>query len=71
MRIKQAVAEIGKTDSEVIIIHAGANNLNSNSTEKLASEVMETFQQVQQNNPHAKVAYSSVFRRKGKTSTRI
>ena len=27
---------------------------------------METLQQVQQNNPHAKVAYSPVFRRKGK-----
>ena len=65
MEIRQALAEIGETDSDVIIIHAGTNNMSWISAEKLTSEAMETLHQVQQSNPHALVAYSSMFRRRG------
>ena len=46
MRIKQAAAKTGKTDSDIIIVHAGTNNLSSISPEQLSMEVLDTLQKI-------------------------
>ena len=66
MRIKQAAAKTGKTDSDVIIVHAGTNNLSSISPEQLSTEVLDTLQKIQDNNKQSKVVFSSVFKRTDK-----
>ena len=66
MRIKQAAAKTGKTDSDVIIVHAGTNNLSSTSPEQLSTEVLDTLQKIQDNNKQSKVVFSSVFKRTDK-----
>ena len=66
MRIKQAAAKTGKTDSDVIIVHAGTNNLSSTSPEQLSTEVLDTLQNIQDNNKQSKVVFSSVFKRTDK-----
>ena len=66
MKIKQAVNKAGKTDSDVIIVHAATNDLRSSTPEKLASEITNTLKSIQENNPTSKIAFSSIFRRQDK-----
>ena len=65
MRIGQAVDRAGKSNSnDVIIVHAATNNVASSTPEKLCEETVRTLKQIQANNPKAKVAFSSIFKRK-------
>ena len=56
----------GKTDTDVIIVHAATNDLRSSTPEKLASEITNTLKSIQENNPTSKIAFSSIFRRQDK-----
>ena len=64
MRIKEAVKQTGKVDSDVIIVHAPTNNVASTTPQELCKETMDTLGAIQKNNPKAKIAFSAVFRRK-------
>ena len=65
MRIGQAVDKSGKSNNnDVIIVHAATNNVASSTPEKLCDETVRTLKQIQANNPKAKVAFSSIFKRK-------
>ena len=65
MRMGQAVDKAGKSNNnDVIIVHAATNNVASSTPEKLCNETLRTLKQLQANNPKAKVAFSSIFKRK-------
>ena len=66
MRLEQAAAKTEKTDGDVIIVHAGTNNLSSTSPEQLSTEILDTLQKKQDNNKKSKVVFSSVFKRTDK-----
>ena len=61
MRIGQAIDKAGKSNSDVIIVHAATNNVASSTPQKLCEETVRTLKQIQANNPKAKVVYSSIF----------
>ena len=64
MRLNQIVKNTGKTDSDVVIIHVGTNNLKNSKPEELSTGILTALKKIQENNPDAKIAYSSIFRRK-------
>ena len=64
LRIEQTSAQVGKTDSDVIVVHFGTNNVKSYSPQKLANEIGNTLEKIQTDNPSAKIAFSSIFKRK-------
>ena len=64
MKIKEAASLAGKSNSDVISIHAGTNNVDNSSPEQLCEDVVETLNKVQANNPKARIGFSSIFRRK-------
>ena len=64
LRIEQTSAQVGKTDSDVIVVHVGTNNVKSYSPQELANEIGNTLEKIQSDNPSAKIAFSSIFKRK-------
>ena len=50
-------------DSDVIIVHAGTNNLKSATPVQLSNEIIETLDDIKSNNPGAQVVFSSIFKR--------
>ena len=64
LKIQQVAQTVGKTDSDIIIVHAGTNNILKSTPEELCDTTMTTLQKIQQSNPKAQIAFSSVFRRK-------
>ena len=64
MKIKAAVWKTGKTDNNVTIVHAATNNISQQTTQDLSKDVLDTLNEIQQNNRQSKIAYSAVFRRK-------
>lgn len=64
MRMKEAVKQTGKVDSDVMIVHAATNNVAPTTPQELCKETMDTLGGIQKNNPNAKIAFSAVFRRK-------
>ncbi len=64
MRLNQIVKNTGKTDSDVVIIHVGTNDLKNSKPEELSTGILTALKKIQENNPDAKIAYSSIFRRK-------
>ena len=64
MKINQAGQREGKSNSDAIIVHVGANNLNANTPEQISSETMDMLKQVQKTNPKSRVVFSSFFKRK-------
>ena len=64
MKIKQAISEAGKNNKRIIIGHAATNDANSSTPERLLKDVIDTLQQIQNNNPNSRIAFSSVIRRK-------
>ena len=64
MKIKQAIKKASNSDNDVIIIHAATNDLQSTSPDQLSDDVINTLRQVQESNPKAHVAFSSILRRK-------
>eukprot|EP00112_Aurelia_sp_Birch-Aquarium-sp1_P005642 Seg1642.9 transcript_id=Seg1642.9/GoldUCD/mRNA.D3Y31 product="hypothetical protein" protein_id=Seg1642.9/GoldUCD/D3Y31 len=60
---KMQVKEID-SDTDVILIHAGTNNVKSTELEALADEVLETMKHIQEKQKKAQIVFSSVIRRK-------
>eukprot|EP00112_Aurelia_sp_Birch-Aquarium-sp1_P025234 Seg83.3 transcript_id=Seg83.3/GoldUCD/mRNA.D3Y31 product="hypothetical protein" protein_id=Seg83.3/GoldUCD/D3Y31 len=63
-KIKQAVSKVGKSDKEIIIVHAATDDVKSSTPEQLCKDVIDTLNQIQTNNPKSRIAFSSVIRRK-------
>ena len=68
MKINQTVQTAGKSNSDVIVVHVGTNNLSANTPEQICKETVDMLHQVQKNNPKSRVVYSSVFKRKDNMS---
>ena len=64
MKVEEAANHVDP-DADVIIMHAGTNNLRDLTPEEVAEKVMKTFKNIKKRNPKAQLAYSSNFRRKG------
>ena len=64
MRLNQILKNTGKMDSDVVIIHVGTNDLKNSKPEELSTGILTALKKIQENNPDAKIAYSSIFRRK-------
>ena len=64
MKIKEAVWKTSKTDNNAIIVHAATNNISKQTRQDLSKDLLDTLNEIQQNNPQSKIAYSAVFRRK-------
>ena len=65
-RIRQATQQVGKSESNIIVVHAGTNDIKSSNPEELSDAIIETLNKIQQNNPSSQIAYSSIFRRNDK-----
>ena len=52
------------SDTNVILIHAGTNDIKSTEPEALADEVLDTMMQIQEKHKKAQIVFSSIFRRK-------
>lgn len=68
MKIEQTTKAVGKTEHDIIIIHAATNNIASKTPEQLSKEVVNQLKHVQDNNPKARIVFSSVIRRKDDSS---
>ena len=65
MKIEEIKNKVGGSDnSDVIIVHAGTNNVKDKSPSDLAEVIVNSMELVQKKNPSARVAYSSIFKRK-------
>ena len=64
MKVEEAAIHVDCV-ADVIIMHAGTNNLRDEIPEGIAEKVVKTFKKIKQKNPKAQLAYSSIFRRKG------
>ena len=60
----QTTKEVGKTNQDIIIIHAATNNVAAKTPEQLSKDVINQLKQVQKNNPEARIVFSSVIRRR-------
>ena len=63
-KIKQAVSKVGKSDKEIIIVHAATNDVKSSTPKQLYKDVIDILNQIQAKNPTSRIAFSSVTRRK-------
>ena len=59
------------TDFDVIIVHAGSNNLRDSTPKDLTETIVNTLHKIQKSNPTARVAYSSIFKRNDDQSLNI
>ena len=64
MKVEEAANHVD-VEADVIIMHAGTNNLRDSTPEEVAEKVIKTFKKIKQKNSKAQLAYSSIFRRKG------
>ena len=64
MKVEEAANHVD-CDADVIITHAGTNNLRDSTPQEVAEKVVKTFKKIKQKNSKAQLAYSSIFRRKG------
>ena len=62
----QATQQVGKSDSDIIVVHAGTNDIKSSNAEALSDEIINTLSKIQESNPSSQIAYSSMFRRNDK-----
>ena len=69
-RIRQATQQVGKSDSDIIVVHAGTNYIKSSNAEALSDDIINTLNKIQESNnpsnPTSQIAYSSMFRRNDK-----
>ena len=68
MKINQAAQRAGKSNSDVIVMHVGTNNLNTSTPEQICKETIDMLDQIQNNNPKSRIAFSSIFKRKDNMS---
>ena len=64
MKLEEAANHVDP-DTDVIIMHAGTNNLRDSTPEEITEKVMKTFKNIKKRSPKAQLEYSSIFRRKG------
>eukprot|EP00112_Aurelia_sp_Birch-Aquarium-sp1_P009412 Seg207.3 transcript_id=Seg207.3/GoldUCD/mRNA.D3Y31 product="hypothetical protein" protein_id=Seg207.3/GoldUCD/D3Y31 len=64
MKVEEA-ANLVDSEADVIIMHAGTNNLRDSTPEEFAEKVIKTFKKIKQKKSKAQLAYSSIFRRQG------
>ena len=64
MKVKKAVKQTGKVESDVIIIQAANNNVSSTILQESCKETTEVLREIQKNNPKAKICLSAAFGRK-------
>ena len=63
MKIEEANKKVGSnTEFDVIIVHAGTNNLRDSTPKDLTETVVNTLDKIQKSNPTARVAFSSIFK---------
>ena len=62
-RIGHATQQVGKSDSDIILVHAGTNDIKSRNVEELSDEIINTLNNIQDSNPSLQIAHSSMFRR--------
>ena len=62
--MQQAANNLGKCDSNIVIVHAGTNNIRESAPESLVHDTTTALNRIQKQNPSAHVVFSSVFRRK-------
>ena len=72
MKIEEANKKVGSnTEFDVIIVHAGTNNLRDSTPKDLTETVVNTLDKIQKSNPTARVAFSSIFKRNDDQSLNI
>ena len=72
MKIEEANKKVGSnTEFDVIIVHAGTNNLRDSTPKDLTETVVNTLNKIQKSNPTARVTYSSIFKRNDDQSLNI
>ena len=65
-RFGQATQQVGKSDSDIIVVHAGTNDIKSSNPDMLSDDIINTLNKIQESNPSSQIAYSSMFRRNDK-----
>ena len=69
MKIEEVKNKVdGSDNSDVIILHVGTSNVNDKSPSDLAEVIVNVSESIQKKNLSARVAYSSVFKRKQEKS---
>ena len=65
MKIEEVKNKVGGSDnSDVIIVHAGTNNVNDKSPSDLVKVIVNSMESVQKKNPSARMAFSYIIKRK-------
>ena len=65
MKVEEVKKKVdGSDNSDVIIVHAGTNNVSDKSPSDLTEVIMNSMESDQKKNPSARVAYSSIYKRK-------
>ena len=64
MRIEETNKKVGENNEfDVIIVHAGTNNLRDETPKDLTEKIVVTLDKVQKCNPTARIAFSSILKR--------
>ena len=63
MKVEEAANHVN-LDADVIIMHAGTNNMRDSTPEEVTENVMKTFKNIKKKNSKIQLAYFSIFRRK-------
>ena len=64
MRIEETNKKVGENNEfDVIIVHAGTNNLRDETAKDLTEKIVVTLDKVQKCNPTACIAFSSILKR--------
>ena len=72
MKMEKANKKAGSNiEFDVIIVHAGTNNLHDSTPKDLTETVLNTLDKIEKSNPTARVAYSSIFKRNDNQSLNI
>ena len=67
LNIQRVAQTVGKTDSNIISVHTGTNNILKSRPEELCDSTMRALKKIQQSNPNAQIAVSSYSEEKKKT----
>ena len=64
MRIEETNKKVGvNNEFDVIIVHAGTNNLRDATPKDLTEKIVTTLDKAQKSNPTARIAFSSILKR--------
>ena len=63
MKIKEAIQQTRKTNNDVITVHASTNNVSKMTPQEMCTEVVETLDEIQKNNPRSKTEFPAAFKR--------